>query len=136
MKRVVADSNVYVSAIVFGGKPMMLLDLAEEGEIELFVSDPILSETFRVLRDKFQRTTEQLEVDRVHVATITRSVTPTETLNVVSLDPDDDRILECAVAAGATTIVTGDKHLLGLGSFRGIRIQTPAEFLGEGRDRG
>jgi putative PIN family toxin of toxin-antitoxin system len=136
VKRVVADSNVYVSAIVFGGKPMMLLDLAEEGEIELFVSDPILSETFRVLRDKFQRTTEQLEVDRVHVATITRSVTPTETLNVVSLDPDDDRILECAVAAGATTIVTGDKHLLGLGSFRGIRIQTPAEFLGEGRDRG
>jgi putative PIN family toxin of toxin-antitoxin system len=136
VKRVVADSNVYVSAIVFGGKPMTLLDLADEGDIELFVSDPILSETVRILRDKFQRTTEQLEADRMHLATITRSVTPTETLIVVSLDPDDDRILECAVAVGATTIVTGDKHLLGLGSFRGIRIQTPAEFLGEGRDRG
>jgi uncharacterized protein len=135
VKRVVADSNVYVSAIVFGGKPMMLLDLAEEGEIELFVSGPILSETFRVLSEKFQRTTEEVEADRVHLATITTSVAPTETINVVSLDPDDDRILECAVAAGATTIVTGDKHLLGLGSFRGIRIQTPAEFLGEGRDR-
>ncbi len=136
MNRIVADSNIYVSAIVFGGKPMMLLEMAEEGEIELFVSDHILSETFRILRDKFQRTTEQLEVDRVHLAKITRSVAPTETINVVPLDPDDDRILECAVAAAATTIVTGDRHLLGLGSFRGIRIQRPAEFLSEGRDRG
>ncbi len=135
MNRVVADSNVYISAIVFGGKPMMLLEMAEEGEVDLFVSEPILREAFRILRDKFQRTTEQLEADRVHLATITRSVSPTETLNVVSLDPDDDRILECAVAAGATTIVTGDKHLLGLGSFRGIKIQRPAEFLSEGRDR-
>ena len=136
MNRVVADSNVYVSAIVFGGKPMLLLEMAEEGELELFISEPILSETFRILRNKFQRTTEQLEADRVHLATITRSVTPTETLNVVSLDPDDDRILECAVAAGATTIVTGDRHLLGLGSFRGIKIQRPAEFLGERQDHG
>lgn len=115
---------------------MLLLEMAEEGEFELFVSEPILTETFRILRDKFQRTTEQLEADRVHLATITRSVTPTETLNVVPLDPDDDRILECAVTAGATTIVTGDRHLLGLGSFRSITIQRPAEFLGERHDRG
>ncbi len=129
MNRVVADSNVYVSAIVFGGKPMMLLDLAEEGEIELFTSEQILSETFRILRDKFHHTSDQLEAARLHVATIAKSVTPTEILKVVTLDPDDDRVLECAVAAGATNIVTGDKHLLGLSSFRGIRIQRPAEFL-------
>ena len=135
MNRVVADSNVYVSAIVFGGKPMLLLEMAEEGELELFISEPILSETFRILRDKFRRTADQIEADRSHLSTITRSVTPTETLNVVPLDPDDDRILECAVAAGATTIVTGDKHLLGLGSFRGIRIERPAEFLSERQDR-
>lgn len=110
MNRVVADSNVYVSAIVFGGKPMTLLEMAEDGEIELFVSEAILSETFRILRDKFQRTTEQLEGDRVHLATITRSVNPTETINAVSRDADDDRVLECAVGAGATTIVTGDKR--------------------------
>ena len=136
MNRVVVDSNVYVSAIVFGGKPMMLLDMAEEGEIELFTSEQILRETFRVLRDKFHRTADQLETDRLHIATIAKSATPTETLNVVSLDPDDDRVLECAVAAGATNIVTGDKHLLGLGSFRGIRIQRPAEFLRDVQDRG
>jgi putative PIN family toxin of toxin-antitoxin system len=135
VNRVVADSNVYVSAIVFGGKPMLLLEMAEEGELELFISEPILSETFRILRDKFRRTADQIEADRSHLSTITRSVTPTETLNVVPLDPDDDRILECAVAAGATTIVTGDKHLLGLGSFRGIRIERPAEFLSERQDR-
>ena len=129
MNRVVADRNVYGSAIVFGGKTMMVLDVAEEGEVELFTSEPILRETFRILRYKFHRTADQLEADRLHVATIARSVTPTETLKVVSLDPDDDRVLECAVAAGATNIVTGDKHLLALGIFRGIRIQRPAEFL-------
>ena len=56
MNRVVADSNVQISDIVFGGKPLLLLEMAEEGELELFISEPILSETFRILRDKFQRT--------------------------------------------------------------------------------
>ena len=84
MNRVVADSNVYVSAIVFGGKPMMILDLAEDGEIELFTSEQILSETFRILRDKFHRTSDQLEAARLHVATIAKSVTPTEILGCLA----------------------------------------------------
>jgi uncharacterized protein len=53
--KVVADTNVYVSAIIFGGKPQVILELAQEGQIELFISDDILSETARILREKFNR---------------------------------------------------------------------------------
>lgn len=61
--KVVADSNVLVSAFVFGGKPQAILDLAQDGHIELFISDEIVAETTRVLRDKFHRTPEQLRAD-------------------------------------------------------------------------
>ena len=51
-------------------------------------------------------------------------------LKVIDADPDDDKVLECAVLGSATHIVTGDRrHLLPLGSFQGIRIMAPAEFL-------
>lgn len=55
MKRVTADSNIYISALMFGGKPLQILEMALEGEIELTISEAILSETLRVLRDKFHR---------------------------------------------------------------------------------
>ena len=58
--KVVADTNVYVSAIIFGGKPQTILDLAQDGQIELFISDAIVAEITRILRDKFKRAPEQL----------------------------------------------------------------------------
>lgn len=64
MKRVVADTNVVVSAIEFGGKPKQLLDLALDGHIDLAISEAILEETFRVLKDRFHRTPAELRRDR------------------------------------------------------------------------
>jgi putative PIN family toxin of toxin-antitoxin system len=61
--KVVADTNILVSAIIFGGNPQAVLDLAQEGQIELFVSDAILMETTRILRDKFHRSAEELRSD-------------------------------------------------------------------------
>jgi predicted nucleic acid-binding protein len=60
VKRVVADTNVLVSAIQFGGKPKYLLDLAVDGQVDLALSEAILDETLRVLRDKFHRTADEL----------------------------------------------------------------------------
>lgn len=129
MKRVVADTNVLVSALQFGGKPKQLLDLATDGQVDLAISEAIVAETLRVLSDKFDRTPEWLvETDR-QLRVITRLVTPTESIRTIAADPTDDRILECAVAAEAEVIISGDTHLLGLRSFRGIRIQRVAEFL-------
>jgi putative PIN family toxin of toxin-antitoxin system len=133
--RVVADSNVYVSAIIFGGKPQTVLELAQEGQIELFISDDILAEVTRILRDKFGRSREQLEADVMALDAITTRVQAIERIDAVTADADDNRILECAVAAGSECIVSGDSDLLALGKFRGIKIQRPAEFLGESRRR-
>ena len=136
MKRVVADTNVLVSALQFGGKPKQLLDLAIDGQVDLAVSEAIVAETLRVLRDKFERAPEWLaEADR-QMRVMTRLVQPTEAIQAIEADPTDDRILECAVAAEAEVIVSGDSHLLSLGAFRGIPIRRVAEFLGSLEDRG
>ena len=135
MKRVVADTNILVSALQFGGKPKQLLDLAIDGQVDLAVSEAIIAETLRVLRDKFERAPEWLaETDR-QLRVITRLVQPTESIKAIEADPTDDRILECAVAAEAEVIVSGDAHLLSLGSFRGIPIQRVADFLASLEDQ-
>lgn len=131
MKRVTADSNQYISALLRGGKPLQLLELARSGQIELAVSDDILNEIGRVLRDKFKVAAEDVEEYRNQVLGFAKHVTPVERLRVVTSDADDDKILECAVAAGSEIVVTGDAHLLSLGDFSGIRIQRVAEFLAE-----
>ena len=129
MRRVVADTNVLVSAIQFGGKPKQLLDLAADGHIDLAISEAILEETLRVLRDKFHHTPEELRETEKQLRVIARTVAPTESISAVNADPSDNRILECAVAADAEVILSGDKHLLAVGSFRGIPIQRVREFL-------
>lgn len=129
MRRVTADSNILVSALQYGGKPLTLIDMAQDGRVELAISDEILNETLRVLRDKFHRTTEWLQEAEDHLHEITRYVSPAERLDVVTADPDDNRVLECAVAAGSEVIVSGDSDLLRLGTFRGIPVMTVAVFL-------
>jgi putative PIN family toxin of toxin-antitoxin system len=133
--KVVADTNVYVSAIIFGGKPQTILELAEDGQIELFISDDILAETTRILRDKFHRTPEQLRADAMALEAITARVQPIEQIDAVPADPTDNRILECAVAADSEAIISGDKHVLALGSFRGIEIISVSDLLQRGPAR-
>jgi uncharacterized protein len=127
VKRVVADTNVLVSAIQFGGKPKQLLDLAVDGHIDLAISEAILQETLRV--HKFHRTADELRETDKQLRVVGHIVTPADSINVIDADPSDDRILECAVVADAEVIVSGDKHLLALGAFRGIPIQRVADFL-------
>jgi putative PIN family toxin of toxin-antitoxin system len=136
VRRVTADTNLYVSALQFGGKPQTLLDLAQDGQIELAVSDDILNETLRILRDKFGGSPEYLRDAKAQLRAITVHVMPAEKVDAVPSDQSDNRILECAVAAGSDTVVTGDGHLLSLVSFRGIKIVRVAQFLGEFQTRG
>jgi uncharacterized protein len=114
---------------VFGGKPKRVLEMAIDGEIEVAVSDPIIQEVRRHLLGKFgwsePRAAEAVE----SIAEFAKHVTPTETIDTVPTDPDDNRVLECAVSAGSQTIVTGDDDLLRLVAFRGIEIVRVADFL-------
>ena len=132
MRRITADTNLYVSALQFGGKPQTLLDMAQDGQIELALSDEILDETLRILRDKFQRSPEHLRDAEAQLRAVTKHVSPTERLDVVKADPTDNKILECAVAAGSEVVVSGDKHLLELDGFREMQIIRVAEFLADG----
>jgi len=133
--RATADSNIWVSGLNWYGKPHELLNLARDGKIELAISDAILDEFSRILHDKLEWSDDRLNSMRAEVATFTKRVSSTETLDVVKADPNDNRILECAVAAGSDVIVTGDAHLLQLGTYRAIKIMKVADFLGQARDR-
>jgi putative PIN family toxin of toxin-antitoxin system len=127
--KIVLDTNLYVSAFQFGGKPMQLLQKGIDGDIDIAVSTPIIQETVRVLRDKFGWSGEQLAEALSVIAAATYEVTITEALDVVERDPSDNRILEAAVAAGAEVVVSGDSDLLSMEVFRNIEIRRLSDFL-------
>jgi putative PIN family toxin of toxin-antitoxin system len=126
--RVVADTNVYVSIFQFGGRLSQILELAVDRAIDLFVSTPIVMELSGVLAEKFCWSVDRVQQVIDTLALFCHSVTPQELVRAAA-DPDDDRILECALAANAEVIVSGDTHLLELKSFRGIPIMNPRQFL-------
>jgi uncharacterized protein len=128
VKRVTLDTNVYVSALNFGGKPAQLLGMADAGTIRIDISDAIMAELMRVLREDFAWDGYRVHFMRQGLLEIANRVTPTRTLKVID-DPDDDRILECAVEAGSEFIVTNDKAILRLGEYGGIKIMRVVDFL-------
>lgn len=126
--RVVVDTNVYVSALIFGGVPDRVLSLGSAEAYEFCISAPILAEVRRILVDRFDYPPERGDQMKRRLREQRRFVVPAESISACT-DPNDDMVLECAVAAKAKVIVTGDKALLRLDPFRGVRIVTPAQFL-------
>lgn len=129
MLHVVADTNVYVSAFNFGGPPLEIVILAIRQEIALSVSPPILKEVEGILLRRFKWSAGQAQEMLSTIRQFARSVTPRERIDVLKEDEPDNRILECAVEANAHVLITGDKHLQALRSFRSIGIMSPREFL-------
>jgi putative PIN family toxin of toxin-antitoxin system len=126
---VVLDTNVYVSALNFGGLPLELLLLGTHGEILICTSPSILSEVEGVLVRKFKWTDAQVAEALATLRTFIRTFRPRTKIDVIEADEPDNRILECALAARADRIVSGDRHLLALDEFRGIPIQSLRSFL-------
>jgi putative PIN family toxin of toxin-antitoxin system len=136
VQTVTFDTNVYISALNFSrGKPKQLLQLAVDGVVHVAISDAIMQEILRVMREKFHATPEDLQEAEAIIAGCTERVVPTEALDVVKDDPDDNRIVECAVASGSDCIVTGDNHLLRLGEYAGIKMVSVSDFLQQGIER-
>jgi putative PIN family toxin of toxin-antitoxin system len=129
MTRIVVDSNVYVSALVFGGVPQKVLDLIETyADLILCISRPIMDEVAEVLGRKFDWTKAELQGFLPPLWQRCIVVVPTVAVKICN-DPDDNRILECAQTAAAHFIVTGDDDLLRLGIFGTARIVTPRAFV-------
>lgn len=129
--RIVLDTNVLISALAFpSSKPDHILSRIRRGEIELHTSAFILAELDRILREKFGFSARET-ITRVRlIRSLARLVIPTERISVVTAKDDDNRIIECALAAQADYLVTGDKkHLLPLKTYRSVKIVSPSQFL-------
>jgi putative PIN family toxin of toxin-antitoxin system len=135
-RRVVLDTNILVSAILFGGKPRLILDDVIAGRIACFLSSEILDELNAVLqRPKFGFTAIQ-RLDIIDELRRTcEIIQPSSALSVQITDPDDRIILECAIDANADYIISGDTDLKRLHPFNGIQILAPALYLERTREK-
>lgn len=128
--RVVLDSNVIISGFLFGGRPARLLEYALVGRIACFTSLPILDEVREVLqRPKFGLSPDQALTLVEELHGLCEIVTPRRRVHAVTADPDDNAVLECALAADAAVIVSGDAHLPSLEPWGRVRILSPAKAL-------
>ena len=128
--KVVFDTNVFVSALTLpDGRGDQALRKIAEGEDSLALSKQILDELLSVLARKFARNREELARVAVFLSNLGEIVEPAESLTVLADEPDN-RIVECALAANAQLIVTGDRAMLALGEYQGIRIVSLSAYLG------
>jgi len=128
--RVVLDTNVLISAVLFNGPPRAILELVIGGSVYGSLSLAILDELRDVLeRPKFRFSPEQAlqVIEELHA--VCDIVNPTIRVDVVTADPNDNIILECALESKADIIVSGDQHLLALTEFKGIQIVSPSDYL-------
>ena len=131
--KVVFDTNVWLS--IFMKKTLSEeFSKALNREIAVYITEAILREISRVLT--YPKMTQVLKLSGIKQKEILRAivknsiiVTSKLEVHMVEDDPEDNKILACALFAGADFIVSGDKHLLALGKFKRARILTPREFL-------
>jgi putative PIN family toxin of toxin-antitoxin system len=127
---IVIDTNVIISALLFGGKPQRVLEMVLTQTVRMAVSRKMLDEVAGVLRGRKFRYPHEVALSIVReLESVSDLVAPLRRIEAISADPYDNMVLECAVTADADYIVTGDAHLLELKEFESIRIVTPAQFL-------
>jgi putative PIN family toxin of toxin-antitoxin system len=130
--KIVLDTNVFVSGVFFSGPPYQILRAWKNQELQIVVSQEILDEYYRVgeeLSAQFSET--DLNPVLEFVATRAELIEAAKLDEVVCDDPDDDKFFECAIAGGANLIVSGDKHLLKISDYKGIKVVRPRQFVDE-----
>lgn len=130
MPRIVLDTNILVSAIIHNGKPRRLLQMGIDGKFRILSSTEILGEISEVLqKPKFKTTREEIiRIVSVMMETV-ENIHVTSSIKVVSSDPDDDVVVNTAQDGKSDYIVSGDRDLLDLKEFRGIKILSTDQML-------
>ena len=130
--KVIFDTNIFISAILFGGNPRVCLNLARDKGIRLFTSSHILLELSQKLHKKFEWNEQEITEVLEGLKKFTIVVSPKSKLNLIKNDPSDNRILECAGSVKADYLISGDKkHILSLKKFEETLIVSAKEFLDE-----
>lgn len=128
--KIVLDTNVFISGIFFRGPPFEILQAWKDRRLQIVLTKQILDEYRRVaesLRTNFP-TIDILPI--IDLLTIHGVLINTDDVSLtVCEDPDDDKFIECAIASGTRTIVSGDKHLLNITGYQGITVLKPREFV-------
>ncbi len=129
--RVVLDTNVLISALLFTGISSDLVPLWQKATITVLLSREILDEYLRVLAyPKFQLSEGEIKsLIEEELLPFVQVIKPGTRIRVVERDPSDNKFLECAVAGKADVLISGDKALLAIRHYRRVRIQTPSRFL-------
>ncbi len=128
--KVVIDTNVYVSGVLWNGNESKIVDMCIDGILENHTSIGILSEVERVLSyRKFNLTSEEIDKLLKIYFSFSRLVSVKTEIGIKSRDPSDNKILECAIASEVDYIISGDQDLLVMKEVEGIRIISSREFL-------
>lgn len=127
--RIVLDTNVLISGLIYMGPPRLIIQQILDRKHRWCTSAVLLAELDYVLKSKFQNSQAACADTLDAIKYIAQLTIPSQQIDVIKDDPDDNSVLECAVSAEADVIVSGDKHLLKLKKFREIPILTPREFL-------
>lgn len=129
--RAVLDTNVLISGVIASGVPHKLLLKGFGQQYQIVVSVETLTEfrnTLLKYPERFQMSDSEVQQEVETIRYFAEFVDPQEDITAVEADPDDDKFLEAALAGGVDYLVSGDKHLLELESFRGIDIVEPRTF--------
>ena len=128
-ERVVYDTNIWISGLLWRGKPYQCLLLARGQAVQHVYCTEMLAELSEKLRETFGFSENHKQAVLYDIRRISECVDITGDVHVVTDDPDDDKFIESALVAKATAIVSGDRHLLELGNYEGITMLSAAEFL-------
>ena len=130
--RIVLDTNVFVSGVFFGGVPGRILEAWRDARVRLVLSADILDEYQRVGQVLGSQYSGVDLEPFLRLLTVQAEIVEAPDLpEPVSADPDDDKFLACAIAAGVAVIVSGDKDLLDQSGWRSVRVLRPRQFADE-----
>ena len=130
--RIILDTNVFVSGVFFSGPPYQILKAWKDQKLQIVISLEILDEYYRIgeeLSVQFPETDLNPAIELV--ATKSELIEAAILDEAVCDDPDDDKFFACAIAGGANIIVSGDKHLLKMSGYQGIKVVKPRQFVDE-----
>lgn len=128
-ERVVLDTNVWISGLLWHGDPYGCLFLARSRMVQAIYCSTMVAELTQKLRSKFKFSENRIAAVVYDLRQTAEEVAIAGQMRVVADDPDDDKFVECALAGKATWVVSGDHHLLDLKEYQGVRVISPRTLL-------